>query len=110
MVDVARGADSTGEIKVDCEAATSFEVAIIGNGGPGNRYLSGPGGARLVYDVYPDATRSVPWSDGGGSGAGVTASSNGSDTTRLRVYGRIPIQKAVPAGPYQDSLTVSVTF
>ncbi len=110
MVDVARGADSTGEIKVACETATSFEVAIIGSGGPGNRYLSGPDGARLTYDVYPDATRSVPWGDGGGSAAGVPASSDGKDTTRLRVYGRIPIQRAVPAGAYQDALTVSVTF
>ncbi len=110
MVDVARGADSTGEIAVSCQAATSFEVAIVGNGSPGNRYLAGPDGARLSYDVYPDITRVVPWSDGSGSGATVAASSNGNDTTTLRVYGRVPIQKAVPAGLYQDALIVSVTF
>ncbi|HRY22830.1 MAG: spore coat U domain-containing protein [Geminicoccaceae bacterium] len=110
VVDVARGADSTGEIAVSCQTATSFEVAIVGNGSPGNRYLSGPDGARLTYDVYPDATRSVPWTDGSGSGAVVAASGNGDETTRLSIYGRVPIQKAVPAGQYLDSLTVSVTF
>ena len=110
VVDVARGADSTGEISVSCQTATSFEVAIVGNGGQGNRYLSGPDGARLTYDVYPDATRSVPWTDGSGSGAVVAASGNPSETTKLPVYGRVPIQKAVPAGQYLDALTVSVTF
>ena len=110
VVDVARGADSSGEIAVSCQTATSFEVAIIGNGAPGNRYLSGPDGARLTYDVYPDATRSVPWTDGNGSGAVVAASGNASETTRLPIYGRVPIQKAVPAGQYLDALTVSVTF
>ena len=45
-----------------------------------------------------------------GSGAVVAASGNGDETTRLSIYGRVPIQKAVPAGQYLDALTVSVTF
>lgn len=110
VVDVARGVDSTGGISVTCAAPTSFEVAIIGNGSPGNRHLAGPDGARLGYDVYPDATHSVPWSDGNGSGATFGASNDGSGTTTIPIYGRIPIQQAVPAGQYLDALTVSITF
>lgn len=110
MVDVARGVDSTADIVVACDVATGFEVAVIGNGVPGARYLAGPGSARLAYDVYPDATRSVPWSDGGGSGARVGASNDGNGQTALVVYGRVPIQGAVPPGVYLDALTVAVTF
>lgn len=109
-VDIARGGDSAGEIALDCTIATGFEIAILGNGVPGERFMSGPGGARLAYDLYPDATRSVPWSDGNGSGAVVAGSSDGETIRRFAVYGRVPIQRAVPAGAYAASLTVVVGF
>jgi spore coat protein U-like protein len=110
VVDVARGNDSTGEIVISCSIATQVTIALAGGGVPGARFMSGPNGGRLAYDVYPDATRSVPWSDGNGAGVGGAETSDGESAKRITVYGRGPTQSAVPHGAYGDSLTVVVTF
>lgn len=110
VIDIARGSDSTGEVRLTCAIATSFQIALVGNGSPGNRYMTGASGGRLVYDLYPDASRSVPWGDGAGSGVMVPGNNDGSSTSRITVYGRVPAQSAVPAGVYSDSLTVVVSF
>lgn len=110
VVDVVRGSYSNGEIAVSCMLATAFEIAIIGNGVPGARYMTGPDGGRLAYDLYPDATHAIPWSDGHGAGMGLAGTSDGSKASRFTVYGRIPVQPAVPPGTYSDSLTVIVNF
>lgn len=109
-VDIARGSDSTGKITLSCAVATTFEIGLIGSGTPGARYMSGPSGGRLAYDLYPDASRSVPWGDGSGAGIMVPGSNDGSDSSDFPVYGRVPVQSAVAAGIYSDSLTVVVNF
>lgn len=110
VVDIARGSDSTGEVRLTCVVATTFEIALVGSGSPGSRYMSGPNGDRLTYDLYPDATRSVPWGDGSGAGVVVPGSNDGNEPSRFPVYGRVPTQAGVAAGVYSDSLTVVVSF
>lgn len=109
-VDIARGSDSTGEVRLTCVVATTFEIALVGNGAPGSRYMSGPTGNRLTYELYPDATRSVPWGDGSGAGTVVPGSNDGNEPSLFPVYGRVPRQAGVAAGAYSDSLTVIVNF
>ena len=110
VVDVTRQNDSNGEIALSCTIATEFEVGLSSSTAPGQRYMAGPSGGRLSYDLYPDATRSVPWGDGTGNSTTQPVSNDGESTTRLPIYGRVPRQDAVPPGAYSDSLTVLVSF
>lgn len=110
IVDVTRTTDTTGEITLSCSITTDVEVALEGSSAPGQRSMAGPGGARLTYELYTDASRSQAWGDGGGNSATRSANSVGEDTRRLTIYGRVPRQDAVPAGAYSDSLTVVVSF
>jgi spore coat protein U-like protein len=109
VVDVSNRNDGTGEIVLNCAVAASFEIGIAGDGSPSSRYMTGPGGSRLAYELYTDRTRATLWGDGGG-GRQVTAASDGENETRLTVYGRVPSQDPVPPGAYSDALTVSVDF
>ena len=110
VVDVTRQNDSNGEIALTCSIATEVEVALSSSTAPGQRYMAGPSGGRLTYDLYPDATRSMPWGDGNGNSTTRVVTSDGDGTTRLPIYGRVPQQDAVPPGAYSDSLTVLVSF
>ena len=110
VVDVTRENNSNGEITLDCSLVTEVEVALSSSTAPGQRYMAGPSGGRLTYELYPDATRSVPWGDGTGNSTTFTVISDGESTTRLTIYGRVPRQDAVPPGAYGDALTVQVSF
>jgi spore coat protein U-like protein len=110
VVDVTRQNDSNGEIALNCSIATEVEVALSSSTTPGQRFMAGPSGGRLTYELYPDAARSVPWGDGTGNSTTQPVISDGESTTRLTIYGRVPRQDAVPPGAYGDALTVQVTF
>ena len=110
VVDVSRNNDSNGEITLDCTIATAVEVALSSAAPPGQRTMGGPNGGQLIYELYPDATRSLPWGDGSGGSTTRAVTSNGDGTTRLTIYGRVPAQDPVPPGSYGDALSVIVSF
>lgn len=118
--------DSSAAVQVSCTPAylllacnVSYTVSLSAGavGSPGARQMAG-GSGRLGYELYRDAARSVPWGDGGGSGAAVA----GSIATSLlglvcapgarnhTVYGRIPANQNVPAGVYQDQVVLTITY
>jgi spore coat protein U-like protein len=110
VVDVTRGTESRGEIAVSCPITTDVEVGLASGSEPGQRAMLAPGGGRLTYELFTDATRQRAWGDGSGNGATVSASDVGEDVVRLPIYGEVPQQDPVPPGAYTDSLTVVVTF
>ena len=109
IVDTQRQTSGTGQIVVRCDSAATFAVGIAPGGG-GTRRMLGPDGIRLDYYLFSDAGRSVPWGDGQAIGPPVSASSDGTGQQRLTIYGVIPAQSGVPAGAYEDSLQVTLTF
>jgi spore coat protein U-like protein len=110
VVDVTRDNDANGEITLDCTIATEIEVGITGNTAPGQRFMTGPSGGRLTYELYPDATRALPWGDGAGNSTTRRLTTGGEETTRLTIYGIVPKQDSVPPGAYSDALIVQVSF
>ena len=110
VVDVTRTTDGTGEIVLNCSTAADVEVALDSGAAPGQRYMTGPKGGRLKFELYTDATRATAWGDGSGSGATVTASNVGEEARRLTIYGRVPRQHPVPADAYTYPLTVVLSF
>lgn len=108
-IDVTRPSTGTGTILVRCDAEASFEVGISTDGGSSRR-MEGPGGARLDYQLYTDASRSTPWSDGEAGGALRRGSNDGNGPTRLTIYGVVPAQPGTAPGEYRDSLAVTLMF
>ena len=110
IVDTQRQTTGTGQIVVRCDSAATFAVGIAPGGSGGTRRMLGPDGTRLDYYLFSDAGRSVPWGDGQAIGPPVSASSDGTGQQRLTIYGAIPAQSGIPAGSYEDSLQVTLTF
>ncbi len=107
-IDPRRHEFSTGRVRVDCDAPTSFGVAISGN--RNGRKLHGPDGAEMDYQLYPDATYSKPWGDADGGGEIVQRQSDGDNPVDLTIYGLIPPHSFVLPGEYSDQPTVTLLF
>ena len=104
-IDASRRTTGTGRVRVDCDTAVAYEIAI-----GGSRAMSGPGGATLDFGLYMDAGRNVAWGDGERHGSTLTNSSDGVHADSLTIYGEIPAQPGIAAGDYSASLLVTLNF
>jgi spore coat protein U-like protein len=100
--------DATGTLSVTCTLAVAYSVSISAGGS--NNFSQRLLGGRIRYNLYTDVTRLVIWGEGKpGDG---TATMGGVCVAKcsLTVYGRIPGGQTAPAGTYNDSVVVTVTF
>jgi spore coat protein U-like protein len=109
---------ATSNISVRCSSGSPYTVALSTGGGTfAQRLLSGPGTDKLRYNLYTsNAVGASIWGDGtsstatvGGTGAGMALGSAKTHT----VYGVLPdtaFNQAAPAGSYNDTITVTVTY
>jgi len=65
------------------------------------------GAYSLTYNLYTDSLRSIIWGDG--TSGTMLVGTTGTSAT-YAVYGRIPAAQDLPAGSYNDSITVTLTF
>lgn len=109
--------DGVGDVAVTCTALVvglgSYTVGLsTGSGTYANRTLIS-GTKSLSYNLYSDPTRLIIWGDGT---AGTQTMSDSylillTPTTRhYTVYGRIPPGQSKPAGTYNDTVSVTVTY
>lgn len=102
--------DSSSTITIKCTPAnTSYTIALSSgiNGAMNNRKMRSVNSSDfLSYQLYTDASRTVPWGDGSGNTATVTNNSINANT----VYGRIPANQNGGVGAYNDTVTVTVNF
>jgi len=80
-----------------------------------SRSLAGPLGARLQYNLYTSAGRTVVWGNGSGGtqtvGSSVTPAGLGIPATKGHtVHGRLPAQQNVRVGAYADSVIVTIDY
>jgi spore coat protein U-like protein len=107
--------DSTGAISVDCDKGDRDPVASINGGSSGSiasRTMLSAGNA-LGYNLYTSAARNIVWGDGTvGSTVALNFINSAGGVRRYSstVYGRIPALQPVPAGVYNDTVTVTITF
>lgn len=99
--------DATGMVRVTCTGATGYTVGL--DAGPytavTRRMLSGA--YHVVYGLYQNAGRTVPW----GSAGGQTVAGTGTGLQQnLTVFGRVPPQPTPPPGTYTDTVAVTVTY
>lgn len=102
---------ATSALTVACTKDTPYEVGLSSGAGVSAtwmaRKLTGPGGARIDYNLFRDAAHALPWGDDAGlrlSGVGV-----GRPQT-LTVYGFAPPQPIGPPGLYSDTINVTLTY
>jgi spore coat protein U-like protein len=114
--DVTAGApdDTLAGLTYRCDGAVAVPVAIDLGRGAASSYFpramrNGP--ASLEYNLYLDATRTVPWGDGtgGSSRYGPVLALPGVEVT-VNLYARIPARQLALAGFYADMITVTLNF
>lgn len=98
--------DGVGTIAVNCDASTTFTVALSAGSGTFAQRQMTAGATQLGYNLYTDATRTIVWGDGI-SGSTVSASGTSVD---LSIYGRVPAGQNVAAGVYSDSIVITVSY
>lgn len=101
--------DAAGRVSVSCTSGLPFNISLNGglaNALPTQRKMSYNGNS-IIYGLYSDATRQIPW----GTGAGAILSGVGTGVSQvLNVYGRVPPQATPSPGVYNDTVVVTVTF
>lgn len=106
--------DSTGSVSFRCagvQAADTIQIHL-GRGGASStiprsmQYRT----ARLEYNLYVNAQRSLVWGDGTGGTVLYSRRPPEGATVSVPVYGRVPAQQLVIAGPYTDLVVVTVLY
>ncbi len=103
--------DAQGTLSVQCTLglpyAVSLDGGLSGATNPAQRKMTFSS-ANVVYGLYQDSARSVPW----GSTSGVnTASSTGTGLAQpLNVYGRVAPQTTPAPGTYTDTIVATITY
>ncbi len=110
IVDLGRISFSTGRIEVTCDETTAFTVTLRSSGNSGPRAMTGPAGARLIYEIFTSPSYTLVWGDGSGRGVPVQAQAQAGVPLRLDAYGVVPAQPSVPPGNYTDQLIITLTF
>jgi spore coat protein U-like protein len=103
--------DSTGTLTIQCNSTLPYTVSLNGgNSGatdPTQRKMAS-GSTNIIYGLYLDSARSLPWGSTGGTN---TASGTGSGASQnLTVYGRIAPQTTPNPGTYTDTIVVTVSY
>ncbi len=103
--------DAATTLSVTCTNGTPYEVGLNLGGGGGastaTRYMAN-GGENLGYTLYQDSGRTTLW--GASAGDDTLAGVGTGAAATIDVFGRVPMLQAVPAGAYQDTITVTVTW
>ena len=91
--------------KVTCTGA--WDIPFNAGTGAGatetTRYMTGPGGAELAYQLFTNATRTTNW------GNTQATDLNGNGNTNITVYGQIPAGQYVAQGTYTDTISTATT-
>lgn len=102
---------STTLLRTTCTPNTTYNIGLNEGTSPGatvNQRKMVSGGQVLNYQLYSDASRSAIWGNTTGSDT-VTGVGTGIAQDHT-VFGSIPAAQVVPAGDYQDTITVRVYY
>lgn len=106
--------NATGDITVTCDLGTPYTIKLDQGQNSGGSFQhrkmrSSVGGNTLSYNFFRNSTRTEIWGDGTGNtfvrseiGTGVKQN--------FTIYGRIPGSQKVRAGPFNDTVTVTIEW
>ncbi|MBX3510722.1 MAG: spore coat protein U domain-containing protein [Hyphomonadaceae bacterium] len=108
---VAAHDDAATTLSITCTNGAIYQIALNLGAGAGataaTRYMT-RGGDLLAYGLYRNGARTQVWGESGGVDA-LSGTGTGAPVS-IDLFGRIPMQQAVPAGAYQDTIIVTVTW
>lgn len=101
--------DNTSTIGVTCTTDAPYDIGLDGGASGDTSARTMTDGTNFVeYQLYQETGRTTVWGD---TIATDTLADTGTGTEQqISVYGRVPVQATPPAGTYDDTVTVTVTY
>lgn len=105
----AQNIDQSATITLNCPQGTAWSLTLNNGMNPTGtqRRMVNSKGEYIPYSLFRDPARTLAW------GTGVQVNGTGLGQTRpvnVPVYGRIPRQSSLPAGVYNDQVTITLTY
>lgn len=101
--------DESSLVRMTCTNRAAYQVGLDnGQNASGTTRRMSSGSGFVTYELYRDTQRTLRWGTTLNTDT-MTGTGSGSQQT-LTVFGRVPTQAAVRAGPYSDIVTVTVTY
>lgn len=101
--------DNSSTVTVTCTSGATYNVGLDGGGaGNVNARVMTNGTDTIGYQLYSDSGRTTVW--GTTIGTDTVAATGNGNAQSYPVYGRVPPQTTPPAGNYQDTVAVVVTY
>jgi spore coat protein U-like protein len=103
--------DMNTNLSVTCTNGLTYTIALDGGGSHSvaARVMTDTNSDTLSYGLYTSNAYTTIWGDGTGGSSTVPGTGNGSAQS-IPVYGQIAAAQYVPAGSYQDTISVSVNY
>lgn len=102
--------NQTSVLQLYCPSNTSYTIGLNDgvNADGSTRRMRKSGTSNYInYELYQDSSHTTRW----GTAPDARVSGNGTGAVESRsIYGRVPIQTAVPGGDYSDTVTVTVYY
>lgn len=101
--------NSSSAIQMECPANTQWRLGLsngVNNVGTTRRMRNQ--GNYIQYELYQDSARTKRW--GNTANTDTYTGTGGANTIVVPVYGKVPNQKNVPAGSYNDTITVTLSY
>ena len=99
-------------LRATCTPGSTYNVGLNEGTSPGatvnQRKMMSAGAQALNYQLYSDSARQTIWGNTAGTD---TVAGVGTGTAQDHtVYGTVPAAQVVPAGDYQDTITVRIYY
>lgn len=102
---------STANIDVNCAPGINFTIELSQGGGTFvDRKMAGPPGQTISYNLYKQASYIEIWGDGTQAGANPVPGMGNGALQMFTVFGLIPASQRRAAGPYSDTIVVTIRF
>lgn len=100
---------TTGTVNFKCPSGQSFTIGLNAGTGSGetvtNRFMTGPGGAKLNYGLYTNSTHTSNWGNTSPTWlSGTTITGN----DPITVYAQLPGNQYPTPGSYTDTITATI--
>ncbi|HEX5961991.1 MAG TPA: spore coat U domain-containing protein [Rhodanobacteraceae bacterium] len=106
---LATAVNNTSTLTVTCTSGAAYNIGLDGGGsGNINARVMNNGGNTIGYQLYSDSGRTTVW--GNTIGTDTLASTGTGSAQSFTVYGQVPAQATPPAGVYNDTVNVTVTY
>lgn len=101
--------DGTSNFSMTCTHRTSWNIGLNnGSNANGTTRRMRQGTQYVNYELYRDSARTSRW--GSTIGTDTTNGTGTGSTQSLTIYGRVPAGQTPPAGSYNDTVTVTITY